>query len=165
MTTGHGPFITVQPQSQIIALKGSVTLSVVATGQGLLRYQWYKNGEAINNQTKSSFSISVFRNADIGRYDVVVWDDTGKIQSNVVTLDMVVMSVEERIDIESLDDIKRHYKESFFMVGKIVVSKDVDNNPLIVDYVNPVLSGYKLRVTNTYVSNIIDTSVSEILAV
>ena len=64
--------ITVQPVAANIIVEGTTaTLSVTATGQPLVRYQWYKDGTAIADATKSSYTTTSSMDAN-GDYYVTV---------------------------------------------------------------------------------------------
>jgi hypothetical protein len=69
------PTITAQPQSQVIPLGGSGTLSVTATGPASvlpITYQWRKNGADIPGATAATFVLSNAQPADAGSYSVTV---------------------------------------------------------------------------------------------
>src|SRR5437870_1678165 len=75
--------ITQQPQSQNLSSGASVTLTVQATGNGLLSYQWRLNGVNIPGANSSAFSIARFQPSDSGDYSVAVADVTGAVNSDV----------------------------------------------------------------------------------
>ncbi len=50
----------------------SLTLNVVAEGNGTLTYQWYKNDEAISGATSATYEITSVSLSDAGSYKVVV---------------------------------------------------------------------------------------------
>ncbi|PYL01789.1 MAG: hypothetical protein DME19_00350 [Verrucomicrobia bacterium] len=60
--------ITQQPQSQNLSSGASLTLTVQATGNGLLSYQWRLNGVNIPGANSSAFSIARFQPSDSGDY-------------------------------------------------------------------------------------------------
>ena len=84
--------ITTQPVEQVVALDGTATYSVAATGDGTLSYQWRHNGvdlmddERISGATTPNLTIDMIEFCDIGSYDVVVTDDCGGFPSNSVPL-------------------------------------------------------------------------------
>ncbi|HTD68498.1 MAG TPA: hypothetical protein VK846_18405, partial [Candidatus Limnocylindria bacterium] len=62
-------------------------MSVTATGQDPLRYQWYFNDVTpIANATNATFTIPNFQNADAGNYTVVVTNTPGVITSAVAVV-------------------------------------------------------------------------------
>ena len=75
--------ITQQPQSQNLSSGASLTLTVQATGNGLLSYQWRLNGVNIPGANSSAFSIARFQPSDSGDYSVAVADVTGAVNSDV----------------------------------------------------------------------------------
>ena len=83
------PKISQQPAG-ISATVGSVaTFKVTATGNGILEYQWLKNGEEIEGETSSTLTVSNVQLADNGgNYCAVVSNGggVGKLASNVAVL-------------------------------------------------------------------------------
>jgi hypothetical protein len=78
------PVVTLQPQEQTVALGGSATLTVAATGQASilpLSYQWQKNGMDIPGATSSSYTISNAQNSDAAFYRAVVSGRLGPVSS------------------------------------------------------------------------------------
>lgn len=65
-----GPAITIQPQSQTIALGGTTTLSVTATGTEPLTYQWFHDGDPIS--TATTLELENITAAAAGDYTVTV---------------------------------------------------------------------------------------------
>jgi hypothetical protein len=81
-----GPEIACSPQSTGTLAGQDVYLSVVATGDGPLRYQWRKDGVAIDGATSASYIVSGATLADAGTYDVIITDDTGSKTSTASVL-------------------------------------------------------------------------------
>ena len=81
------PSITTQPASQSVAVGGTVTFSVVATGTGPLLYQWKKVNTLIPGATSSSYTTATITSADHGaQFAVVVSNSAGTTTSNYATL-------------------------------------------------------------------------------
>ena len=95
--------ITAQPlfaglTSAIVAPGGTpATLSVTATGSGVLKYQWRKNGTAISGATASFLQLPAADNNSGGVYDVLVSNGANFAYSNPCTL-----VVDPRIDAISI---------------------------------------------------------------
>ncbi|RLT87799.1 MULTISPECIES: immunoglobulin domain-containing protein [unclassified Ketobacter] len=64
--------ITTQPSNQMVNEGVDVTLSVAATGTGVLNYQWYFDGAAIAGANAPSLVLNSVTVADGGEYYVVV---------------------------------------------------------------------------------------------
>lgn len=80
------PVILDSPDS-VRALRGTpITLSVQASGVGRLRYQWYKQDQAISEATAASLSFGSIAAADQATYTVKVTDDLGNVTSQPATL-------------------------------------------------------------------------------
>ncbi len=87
-TTPGAPAITVGPASQTVNAGTDVVLSVTATGDGTLTYQWRKDGNDIAGATESSLTLSSSQVGQSGTYTVVVTNDLGSVESSgaVVTV-------------------------------------------------------------------------------
>jgi outer membrane protein assembly factor BamB len=72
-----GPIITQEPQSEKLTNGASAVLTVVATGDGALAYQWFKDGTAIAGATSSSLSLTNTQWGDSAIYAVQVSDSVG----------------------------------------------------------------------------------------
>jgi pectin methylesterase-like acyl-CoA thioesterase len=79
------PTITVQPSDTRVTLGGTVTISVTATGNGLL-YQWFKNGVLIPGATAAQLVIANAQTTDAASYSVVVSNSSGSVSSKAAAL-------------------------------------------------------------------------------
>jgi Ig-like domain-containing protein/immunoglobulin I-set domain protein len=86
LTAGSPTAIATQPQSQQISEGAPLSLSVVATGQGPLSYQWRKDGFDISGATSSTFAIASTVVGDSGSYDVVVTGPCGTATSDAAVV-------------------------------------------------------------------------------
>jgi len=75
------PTITSQPATLDVCAGEAISLSVTATGNGPLSYQWRKDGADIAGETSNTFSISNSTASDAGDYQCVVTDDDGSTTS------------------------------------------------------------------------------------
>jgi len=80
------PRITLQPASIAVSPGSNVTFAVAATGTGLVRYQWRRDGQEIPDATSPTLSIPNAQLADEGDYLVVITDDIATSQSAVARL-------------------------------------------------------------------------------
>lgn len=85
VTVQTAPSITQQPQGGTAAIGGSFQLSVQAQGNNL-QYQWYKDNQAISGATGNTYTISNVSANDAGQYKVVVTNNCGSVESDVVTV-------------------------------------------------------------------------------
>jgi subtilisin family serine protease/outer membrane protein assembly factor BamB len=74
------------PQTQVAALGAPLTLAVVATGEGTLRYEWRKDGAVIAGATGPALSIGEVTTATAGAYNVTVSDALGSVTSAPATI-------------------------------------------------------------------------------
>lgn len=88
--TGDVPRITTAPQSQTVIAGNNATLSVVATGAGPLRYQWYHNGNAIVGATGSSVLLPQVESINAGNYAVEISNNGGLVVSPNARLTVVI---------------------------------------------------------------------------
>ena len=75
--------ITEQPASQTIAPGTNATLGVQATGSGLVRYQWRRNGLVIAGATNATLPITAASSANAGDYEVILSDTNGPLTSRM----------------------------------------------------------------------------------
>lgn len=66
------PRVTSQPVAATVAIGGSISFSVTATGSGTLTYQWLKNGLALSGSTGSTLTLSNTQAASAGTYACVI---------------------------------------------------------------------------------------------
>jgi Leucine-rich repeat (LRR) protein len=81
LTVNLPPTITTPPQSQTVNAGTNVTFNVVATGTGLLGYQWQFNGASIGGANGTSLTLTNVQPANGGSYTVVVSDQAGSVTS------------------------------------------------------------------------------------
>lgn len=87
-----GPTITTHPLSQSVALGGSVTFSVTATGTAPFTYQWRKNTQNIDSATNATLTLTNVQATDAGDYDVIVTNSVSSATSNAATLTTVAVT-------------------------------------------------------------------------
>src|SRR4051812_25358982 len=76
------PDITSQPQNQSVVLYLQATFRVTASGTGLLRYQWRKDGVPMSGATNTSMVLSHVKFSDEAQYSVLVSDLQGSVTSS-----------------------------------------------------------------------------------
>jgi hypothetical protein len=86
------PTITTHPVSQSVALGGSATFSVAASGTTPFTYQWRKNSQPITSATNATLTLTNVQTTDAGSYDVVVTNSLGSATSNAATLSIVTVT-------------------------------------------------------------------------
>jgi hypothetical protein len=85
---GH-PEISIQPQSQTVLPGSNATISVSATGDSPLYYQWYFDGNtAISGGTSSTLNLTNITTSSAGTYVVVVTNAVGAVTSSIAMLDL-----------------------------------------------------------------------------
>lgn len=80
------PVFTLQPQSQTVALHGSVTFTAHAVGTSPSRAQWYFNGQPIPNAGYITYTLTNVSAADAGDYAFEVTGSAGTTRSNAARL-------------------------------------------------------------------------------
>jgi hypothetical protein len=76
------PVVTsVTPSSQVKLAGQSATLTVTASGNGTLLYQWMKDGVSVAGGTASTLVIPSMGLANAGSYRVEVRNEAGAVQS------------------------------------------------------------------------------------
>ena len=80
-----GPKVTTQPADVSVALGGTATFAVEATGTGTLAYRWYRDSTALD-VAGPTLSVSDVKATDAGSYSCRVTDDRGSTDSEKATL-------------------------------------------------------------------------------
>lgn len=81
------PVILTQPAAQTLNSGQPASLTVVASGTGVLTYQWRFNGTALAGATSATLSLGAVTTAAAGGYDVVVADSfANRTTSSAATL-------------------------------------------------------------------------------
>ncbi len=83
------PSITRQPVSQVTNQGGVVAFDVGAASNGVLTYQWRKNGGDLVGATDSILTLSSVQPSDAGNYTVVVGAGGQTVTSAVARLDVI----------------------------------------------------------------------------
>lgn len=82
------PSISQQPRDQTVNAGDAINLSVAATGTGTMAYQWFRNGEKIDNATGATYQVTNAAATDAGVYTVEVTNDCGKATSEAAVVDV-----------------------------------------------------------------------------
>ncbi|MDB6028696.1 MAG: hypothetical protein JWM68_4919 [Verrucomicrobiales bacterium] len=86
------PSITAQPQNKTVAVGGTASFSVTASGTPPLSYQWRKDGTVLTNgggiigSTTAFLQITNASSSHSGNYDVIVSNSVGTITSDIAAL-------------------------------------------------------------------------------
>jgi len=80
------PQVETQPADQYVAVGGSATFSVAASGSSTVSYQWNFNGSAIPGATGSSYTVTNAQASNAGPYTVTLTDADGSVTSEAANL-------------------------------------------------------------------------------
>ncbi len=80
------PVITVQPESQTVAIGADVIFTVAATGSPAPAYQWQHNGTNLNGETEAVLKLLSVTTLDAGSYTVVITNTAGVTSSQPALL-------------------------------------------------------------------------------
>jgi YVTN family beta-propeller protein len=85
------PAISTQPATQSVAVGGTATFTVTASG-GTLTYQWKLNGTALLGATSATLTLTNVQLANAGSYTVDVTNSSGTTTSAAAVLTVVTVS-------------------------------------------------------------------------
>lgn len=83
---GSAPGITTQPVSQTVAVGGTATMSVAATGALPIAYQWEYSGVPLVGATNAMLQLTNVQYSESGNYSVVLDNVFGYLTSSNATL-------------------------------------------------------------------------------
>jgi hypothetical protein len=83
------PTIVAQPRHAEVQVGGTVTFTVVASGDPPLLYQWRHNEAELPGETEATLLIVGADAANAGTYDVIVSNNSGSVTSEGATLDVL----------------------------------------------------------------------------
>jgi len=83
---GTKPRLMAHPRSRVMGVGQTYVFRVQATGTQPIRYQWYKNGEALGGQKRAVLVKSGLKVSDAGVYWVVASNSAGKVRSGSARL-------------------------------------------------------------------------------
>ena len=86
LTIWTPPVVTSQPQSQTNLAGTTASLSVAATGNPSVAFQWRFNGQDLAGATGASFVITNLQPSNAGNYSVVLTNAAGSVTSAVAVL-------------------------------------------------------------------------------
>ena len=92
----YAPTFTTNPQSRIILLGGSATLSLATDANPAATYIWYKNGS--NAGTGSTYAITGATNASAASYYADATNSGGTVSSNTAKVSVVTSPVSTTVD-------------------------------------------------------------------
>ncbi|MEM9160754.1 MAG: immunoglobulin domain-containing protein [Verrucomicrobiota bacterium] len=84
------PSITTHPQSQNLDSRSPLALSVQATGEGTITYEWFKGGAKIDNADAATYEIAAATTDDSGVYEVRVSNEAGQVLSESATVNVTL---------------------------------------------------------------------------
>ncbi len=112
LTVLSAPSITQQPAGGTVAVGQPAVLSTLATGWGVLSYQWRKDGVSlsdggrISGATTPTLTIDPTWMSDSDPYDVVVTNDCGSVSSEAAMLTITGLLADMNCDgVVNFDDI------------------------------------------------------------
>jgi hypothetical protein len=99
ISSGNKPSITSAPASQKVALGGSVTFHVAASGSAPLCYQWYSNGVQMIRATNTTLVLSNLSSAAITATYMVEVDNVAGSAHASATLSVAAESTPPKVSI------------------------------------------------------------------
>ncbi len=78
--------VVTQPQSQVTVVGSPLILTLLATGDGPLSYQWRKDGTLINGATSPTLTVASATAVNAGVYTAVITGPKGTLTTNAATV-------------------------------------------------------------------------------
>ena len=87
VTVKEATAITTQPVATVsVAVGGTLSLNLTATGAGTLQYQWFHDGTAITGEIAPAYTKASYAAGDEGKYWCVVTGECGELTSDTTTV-------------------------------------------------------------------------------
>ncbi|MBI3867685.1 MAG: lamin tail domain-containing protein [Verrucomicrobia bacterium] len=90
LTVLQPPTIYVQPANQYARPGAKATFTVVAAGDGPVRYQWRFQGKTLDLATSASLVVTNVQLKDVGTYQATVQDRVGGVESVEAALNLLI---------------------------------------------------------------------------
>jgi outer membrane protein assembly factor BamB/subtilisin family serine protease len=137
--------ITAQPSTQTAYVGSSLTLSVGATGPGVLSYQWNFNGNAIPGATGSSYTVAAVSAATAGSYTVTVTSGSSSVTSAAATVTVSTAPPGRIVNLSARANVGTG---SNILIAGFVIQGSGSKNVLLRG-VGPTLAGAPYNVAGT----------------
>lgn len=124
------PVVMTPPQARKVYAGNSTTLSVAASGDGLI-YQWRRNGTAIAGATSPTLTVSEAQLANAGEYTVVISNQAGSVTTAPVNVEVITTRL---INLSARGDID---KDRTLIVGFVTAGSA--SKQLLVRGIGPAL--------------------------
>jgi uncharacterized delta-60 repeat protein len=150
LTVAFPPTISVQPVGQTIGVGSNFTVSVTASGNPAVAYQWRTNGTPIPGANDTSYAINSAQLTDAGSYDVVMTNFTGSVTSSVAVVNVGYAPVVVQQPLSLTNVVGSTANFSCIVTGTLPI------NLQWVLFGNPLLdaTNITLTITNLQPSNI-----------
>lgn len=137
------PSITDLTLNQDLVVGDALTLTVTATSDTPLTYQWKRNGVAITGATSYTYTIEEVDEGDAGSYTVLVTNSCGTTTSAVIVV--VVIASPADVTVYWWWGTSDPYAtlqaaDTLTWLGSAVI---VHNDPVFADFRTPSLAGVK----------------------
>jgi hypothetical protein len=116
------PSISTHPASQTVTVNDPVTFNVLASGSGVLSYQWQIDDVGISGATSSGYTITATSLSDAASYRVVITDDVGSASSNSAILTVQEVGVAELTSTQHVSSIELDATDTIQLSGANVTS-------------------------------------------
>lgn len=109
--------ITGQPTGSAVCAGSLFALSVAASGNGAISYQWRQNGVPIGGATSPVYSVASAMAADAGSYDCVVTAGCGTVTSDPAVVTILSCGGTNFVRGDCNDDASVNIADTVFLLG------------------------------------------------
>ncbi|MCZ7638654.1 MAG: immunoglobulin domain-containing protein [Verrucomicrobia bacterium] len=111
------PRIVTEPAGLSVPVGGAFSLTIVATGNPPLSYQWHFGGKPIVGATRLAYEVSQAQTTDGGDYQVVVSNPVGSVTSVVAR---VVVGYQLQVEVRPSGTVQLQPSRSVYEPGEVV---------------------------------------------
>jgi hypothetical protein len=93
------PKILLQPENQLVPIGSNAVFFVIATN-GPLAYQWFRNGDPMNEQTNETLAISNAQVSDVASYSCDIYRGLEMVPTRAASLMVFTSSIDPQTGVD-----------------------------------------------------------------
>lgn len=117
------PVVNVHPLSKEMRKGAILTLSVSASGEGPLNYEWLFNEKSVAGQNSATLRIPNFGEEHVGSYRAIIGNEAGRVSSAIANIS--ISDLQAPVFIVHPQSVQIETGESFILTGEATSELDI----------------------------------------